>query len=57
MQYLPLFTSCLFSMSLNDDTVDIKKPDEVCLPTSAVNEFSGLFLFPSVFSLKYLRYD
>ena len=44
-------------MCLNDDIVDIKKPDGICSPTYVVNEFSGLFLFPLVFSFKYLRYD
>ena len=28
MQSLPLHTSYLFPMSLNDDIVDIEKPDE-----------------------------
>ena len=39
-------------MFLNDDTVDIEKPDGICLPTFVVNEFSGLFLHPSIFSVK-----
>ena len=30
MQSLPLHTSCLFSMPLNDDIVDIEKPDGIC---------------------------
>ena len=29
IQSLPLDTSCLFSMPLNDDIVDIKKPDGI----------------------------
>ena len=30
IQYLPLYTPCLFSMFLNDDVVDIEKSDEIC---------------------------
>ena len=36
-------------MLLNDDIVDIVKPDAICSPTFAVDEFSGLFLHPSIF--------
>ena len=39
-------------MFLNDDIVDIEKRDGICLPTFAVNEFSGLFLHPLIFSIK-----
>ena len=49
MQSLPLYISFLFSMSLNDDIVDIEKPDEY---TFVVDNFSGLFLHPLVFSIK-----
>ena len=42
-------------MSLNDNIVDIEKPDGICLPTFVVNEFSGLFLHPSIFSIKHSR--
>ena len=34
-------------MSLNDDIVEIEKPDGICSPTFAVDEFSGLFLHQS----------
>ena len=51
MQSLPLYTSCLFSIHLNDDIVDIQKPDGICLCTSDVDECSGLFLHPSIFSI------
>ena len=37
MQSLPLYTSCLFSMLLNDDIVDIEKLDGMCLPTFVVD--------------------
>ena len=30
MQTLPLYTSCLFSILLNDDIVDIEKLDGIC---------------------------
>ena len=42
-------------MSLNDNIVDIEKPDGICLPTFVVNELSGLFLHPSIFSIKHSR--
>ena len=51
MQSLPLYTSCLLSMLLNDDIVEIEKADGICLLTFVVDEFSGLFLHPSVFLL------
>ena len=39
-------------MSLNDDIADIEKPDGICLLTFVVNNFSGLFLHMSIFSMK-----
>ena len=42
-------------MLLNDDTVNIEKPDRICSLTFVVDEFSGLFLHPSIFSVKYSR--
>ena len=53
MKSLPLYTSCLFTMLLSDDIVDIEKPDRICSFTFVVNEISGLFLHPSVFSIKH----
>ena len=41
---------------LNDDIVDIDKPGGICSPTFVVNEFSGLFLHPSIFSIKHSRF-
>ena len=38
-------------MLLNDDIVDIEKPDGLCLPTFVVDECSGLFLHTSIFSI------
>ena len=43
-QSLALYTSYLFSMLLNEDIVDIEKPDGTYLPTFAVDEFSELIL-------------
>ena len=40
IQSLPLYTSCLFSMLLSEDIVDIEKPDGICLLTFVVNKFS-----------------
>ena len=42
-------------MLLNDDILDSEKSDEICSLTFVVNQFSGLFLHPSVFSIKQLR--
>ena len=55
MQSLPLYTSYLFSMRLNEDIVDIEKLDGICVLTFVVDEFSGLFLHPSIFSIKHGR--
>ena len=54
MQSLPLYTSCLFSMLLND-IIDIEKPDGICSLTFVENEFCKLFLYPSVFSIIHSR--
>ena len=40
IQSLPLYTSCLFSMLLNDDNADIGKPDEIYLLAFIEYEFS-----------------
>ena len=37
-------------MLLNEDIVDIERLDAICLLTFVVDEFSGLFLHPSIFS-------
>ena len=55
MQSLPLYTACLFSLHFNDDIVDIEKPDGTYIPTFVVDELLGLFLHPSVSSIKLLR--
>ena len=51
MQSLPLYTSCLFSMPLNENAVYIEK----CLLTFLVDNFLGFFLHASIFSIKDLR--
>ena len=53
MKSLALYTSCLFSMLLTDDTVDVEKPGGTCKSTFVVDEFSGLLLYPSIFSIKH----
>ena len=40
-------------MHLNEDIVDIENPDGICFLTFVVEEFSGLFLHPSIFSIIY----
>ena len=52
MQSLPLHTSRLFSMSLNDDIVDIEKPDGIGSLTSFFLIFQDYFYIPSIFSNK-----
>ena len=42
-------------MFLNYDIVDIEKLDGTCSLTVVADEFSGLFLHPSVFSIKHSR--
>ena len=42
-------------MLLNDDIVDIEKPGGICSLTFVVDEFSGLFLHPSVSSIIHSR--
>ena len=55
MQSLSLYTSCLFSIFLNEDIVDTEKPDGVSSLTFAVDEYSGLLLHPSIFSTIHSR--
>ena len=40
-------------MFLNYNIVDIEKQDGICSLTFVVDEFSGLFLHLSIFSIKY----
>ena len=42
-------------MFLNYDIVYIEKPDGICSPTLVVDKYSGLFLHPSIFSIKHSR--
>ena len=42
-------------MLLNDDIVDIEKPDGICSPVFIVNEFSGLDFYLSIISIKYSK--
>ena len=50
IQYLLLYTSSLFYMLLNEDVVDIEKPVGISSLTFVADEFSWLFLHPSIFS-------
>ena len=38
-------------MFLNEYIADIKKSEAICFLTFAVNEYSGLLLHPSIFSI------
>ena len=40
-------------MHLSDDIVDIEKPDGICSPSLVVDEFSELFLNPSIVCIKH----
>ena len=40
-------------MLLDDNIVEIEKPEGMCWPTFAVDKFSGLFILLSVFSIMY----
>ena len=40
----------LISMLLNEDTVDIEKPDGICSLIYVVDKFLGLFLHPSTYT-------
>ena len=51
IQLLPLLPSCLFFMLLNKDIVNIEKYDVIFSLTFVMDEFSGLFLRPSIFSI------
>ena len=52
MQFLPLYTSCLFSKFLNDDIVDIEKLDGICFLTFAMMNFQDYFYIHQSFLLK-----
>ena len=41
---------------LSDDIVDMEKPDGICSLTFAADEFSGLFLHLSIFSITHSRF-
>ena len=55
MKSSPLYASYLFSTLLSDDFEDIEKRDGICLRTLVVDVLSGLFLHPSIFSIKNSR--
>ena len=42
-------------MILNEDIVEIEKPDGICSLTFVVDEFSGLLLHLSIFSIMHSR--
>ena len=55
MESLPVYTSWLFLILINDKIVDNANPDGIYSTTFVVGEFAGLFLHPSIFSIKHLR--
>ena len=56
IQSLNLYKSWVLSMLVNEDIAEIEKGDGICSFTFVVDEFSGLFLHPSIFSMIHLRY-
>ena len=40
---------------LNEDIVGNENPDGICSLTFAIDEFAGLFLHPSIFSIIHSR--
>ena len=55
MQSLPPYKSCLFSISVTENTIYIEKLYGICSLTFTVDEFLGLFLHPPIFSIKNSR--
>ena len=52
-QSLSLYTSSLFSISLNEDIVDVlQKPDGIGSLIFVADDFLGVFLQPSIFSIE-----
>ena len=45
----------LIVYALNDDIVDIEKSDGIFYLTFVMDEFSGLFLHSSIFSIKHSK--
>ena len=46
MKFVTLHISCLFSMLLNNDIVDLEKPKVIYSLNFVVDNFSGSFLHP-----------
>ena len=55
MEFWLLHKSCSFYMLQNDDIVDIEKHDRVSSLTFLVDEFPGLFFYPSIFRIIHSR--
>ena len=51
MQHLSLYASFVFSMLLNGNIANIEKVDDIYSLTFVTDEFSELFLHPSIFSI------
>ena len=56
MESLPLYTSCLFSMLLDDDVLDIEKLDGICSRIFFIDQLSGLILRRSIFSITHFKF-
>ena len=56
MQSLSIYASCLFSVLLNENIVDIEKSDGICWLTFAADDFLGLLLYLSIFSITHARF-
>ena len=56
MQSLSIYASCLFSMLLNENIVDIEKSYGICCLAFAADDFLGLLLYLSIFSITHARF-
>ena len=52
MQSSPLYIAYLFSMYLNENFVEIEKPDQMCLTIFLVHNLLRLYLHPTIFYIK-----
>ena len=52
IQSSPRYKVCLFSILSKPHIIDIEYPQGICSPIFVVEEFSGLFAYPSIFLIK-----
>ena len=52
MQSPPPYTLCFFYIPSNAHIIDIDYPQGICSAIFVVDDFAGLFLYPSTFLIK-----